>query len=167
MAVAVGTMVLAVVLSVLIFGLRTWQHGLAQWELDQQLRLGREKVLRGIDGRIGLRQAEEHSVKIYPGDSENVEWVDFEVDMNPTPTPDASSDNHTCRVITNPGLSLSARTVPDSGTPESLLRTSMIPTAIEIEQQRREITYDLTLSLKRGGRTYSRSQSLRSYIIND
>lgn len=163
----VGSMVIAAVMSIMIFSLRTWQTGLAQWELAQQMRLAREKILRGIEGRIGLRQAEESSIHIFPGKSPRVEWIDFDVDRNDVPTPDRHNDNLRCRIIKNPGLSLAARTTPGSGKPMALLRTSIEPSVVEIQKVGRELIYELTLSLTRGGRTYSRSKIFRTYLVND
>ena len=160
-------LLMTTVLAVLLFPYRAWGATVANFYLDHRIRIVRERILRGIEGKYGLRAASLSSIEIQPGETTQVEWVDFDVDDNDTPTPDDTNDDVTCRVVVTPGLGLAARTLPGSGKPESMLRPTMKVSKFEVTQEDREITVVLALSTEWGGKTYTREQSFHVHIRND
>ncbi len=147
--------------------MRAWYNGTINWHLDQQARIARERILRGIEDGYGIREAHAGSLRIYPGKSKHVDWLDFDCDGNTIPTPDRSNDDVTCRLLVNPGHpELHARTTPGSGKPQSLLSSDIHTEALEFDYSNRRLTVDFTISLN-GSQEYERRLVLSSYLVND
>jgi len=161
------TLLSATILAVLLLPYRAWGEAVANFYLDHRIRIVRERILRGIDGKYGLRAASLGSIEIQPGETTQVEWVDFDIDDNDTPTPDDPNDDVTCRVLVTPGQGLAARTLPGSGQPQSMLRPTIKVDKFTVTQDNRKLTVVLALSTKWAGKTYTREQSFDVHIRND
>jgi len=166
-AMSLSLLLLSSLIAVLLFPAGALQQAMAMWLLDQQVKIARERILRGLEDRHGLRAAESHTIQIFPGESEQVEWMDFDVDNNAFPTPDLSNDNLECRVLTNPGLELTGRTTPGSGKPIRLGLANIKTEVLQIEQDDRMVTLNGTVSTVVGGKTLYRSFVIRTFLIND
>lgn len=166
-AAAATLLLLATVMAVLLFPYRAWGGLVANFYLDHRIRIVREQILRGIDGKYGLRAASLSSIQIQPGKTTQVEWVDFDVDDNDIPTPDDTTDDVTCRVLVTPGLGLAARTLPASGRPKSMLGHNVKVQKFDVTQKDRMLSIVLALSTQWGGKTYTREQNFDVYIRND
>lgn len=164
---AATVLLLATVATVLLFPYRAWGESVANFYLDHRIRIVRERILRGIDGGYGLRAASLGSIQIQPGETTQVEWVNFDVDDNDIPTPDNPNDDVTCRVVVTPGLGLAARTLPGSGTPKSMLGHNVTVERFDVTQKNRTLSIVLALSTQWGGKTYTREQNFDVYIRND
>ncbi|NOY82097.1 MAG: hypothetical protein GXP31_13960 [Kiritimatiellaeota bacterium] len=162
-----SVLILTTVLAILLFPYRAWGEAVANFYLDHRIRIVRERILRGIDGKYGLRAASLSSIEIQPGETTQVEWIDFDIDDNDIPTEDQTNDDVTCRVIVTPGLGLSVRTTPGSGQPKSLLRPKIKVSKFQVTQNDRKITVVLALSTSWGGKTFTREQNFDVYIRND
>ncbi len=162
-----SVLLITTVLAILLFPYHAWGDSVAKFYLDHRFRIVRERILRGIEGKYGLRSASLNSIHIFPGRSTRVEWIDFDVDDNDIPTEDQTNDDVTCRVIVTPGLGLSARTIPRSGRPESLLRPKITVQKFEVTRNDRIITVVLALSTSWGGKTFTREQYFNVYIRNN
>jgi len=163
---AIGAIVLGLALALLVWPSRSWGEAIANFYLDFYVRLTRERIVRGVENKYGLRSASLSTIQIQPGRTTQVEWVDFDVDDNDNPTIETNDDVR-CRVIVNPGLGLSARTTPGSGTPESLLPSGIQVQTFNVTQHGRVIHVDLGLKTTWGGRTYTRTDHFDVYIRND
>lgn len=163
---SISAMVLALLQGFLVQPFRLWQQGLAQWQLDSQTRMVRERMLRGISNQYGLREAELGSMKIKPGSTEQVEWIDFDVDAGDQPSMKGKG-KVTCRISENDGNPLSVRTVPGSGKPISMLRGNVECRKLKFEQSGRTISTEMELAITVGGRTYTRESTFSTRLIND
>ena len=169
---SISAMVLTLLQGFLVQPFRLWQQGLAQWQLDSQTRMVRERMLRGISNQYGLREAELSSLEIQPGSTEQVEWIDFDVDAGDEPGSTGNGQGGgqgkvTCRVSENHGDPRSVRTVPGSGTPVSMLRGNVECRKLRFEQSGRTISTELELAITVGGRTYTRESTFSTRLIND
>ncbi len=163
---AIGFVILGLALALLLHPYRVWEDMAAQFLLDHQLRMVRERMLHGVENRYGLLSASAASVQLQPGQTTNVEWVDFDVDPNQPPTPDQSNDDVTCRVMVTPGLGLTARTVPGSGRPVSLLRPNVKVNQFDVQRNGRTLHVTLALQVRQGGKTYVRSTQFDVFLRN-
>ena len=166
-AMTLGLVILALTLALLLYPYRIWEQLSAQFQVDQQMRLVRGRILHGIDGHYGLRSARLASIHIKPGNSKRVEWIDFDVDDNDPPTPDVTNDDTTCRIMITPNRGLKAHTVPHTGNWTYLVKAPIKTEKFLVTKNGRTIHVILALELTQGGQTYTRQQEFDVYIRND
>ena len=166
-AAGVMSLVLASLMSVYLFAARMYHENSAVLYLDQQFRLAREKILGSIEGQYGIMEANQNSIRIFPGNSDQVDRIDFTVDGNDIVTPDTRNDDIQCRIMRNPGLGLTARTVPVNGRPKRMLDGNVQVQSMNINRNGDIITFNLTLSTTVGGESFSRSQNIRVNLTNE
>lgn len=183
-AVVIASLVFAMLYGMLAHPMGLWHKAMAQWRLEQQSRLLRERMLRGIDYQFGLREAERGSIKIQPGKTEQVEWINFDVDDGDFPgttskgggkgkgkggggSGGSGSESVRCFILKNPGHNLAARTTPGSGQPKPILRDSVTCEKLEFTEQGRQLRVDYTLSIKAGGETYTKRNVMSVTMLNE
>lgn len=176
-AVIVASMVFAMLFSMLSRPLGLWHKAMAQWHLTQQGRMLRERMLRGIEYKYGLREAQRSSVMIQPGSTEKVEWIDFDVDDGTFPgtgtvggngneNGGGESETVTCRILQNSGHNLAARTTPGSGNPVGILRDTIKCEQLEYTEMNDQLMVDYTLSMEAGGETFKRRNVMWVTLLN-
>lgn len=167
-AVLIGGMVMALVFAFLSPALRQWRRALAEWNLDAQSRLLRERLLRGTSGYgYGLREAERDSITVSEGTHETLQWLEFRSDSGEAPTPDSSADRATCQIVDDGHHALQAQ-IEESGA------TSTVPLhrppvvcesmAYSLERKRMHATYTLAITVS--GERLSRTQHLHVPLVN-
>ncbi len=87
-AIAIFVVVMTIVMSVFIAGLRTRAEGAANMALEREGSVILEQIMRGLRGVGGLREAHRDSVRI----GVNGSVVLFDVDLNDYPTSKRSDD---------------------------------------------------------------------------
>ena len=166
---ALVMIVVAGMLSVMLFGLRLWRNAVTESYFEQQFRLVRERINRGLEGGVGLRECEASSVSVVSGPTGSIHWVDFYVDTNTPPTPRTRNDDVACRLETSTAAphELAAEVVPGSGTAELLIRPGFETTHMDITRLGNVVTIDVTLRLTSGGRVFTRTRRMTTYVAND
>ncbi len=182
-AVVIASLVFAMLYSMMAWPMGLWHKAMAQWQLEQQSRLLRERMLRGIEYQFGLREAERGSIKIQPGKTKQVEWINFDVDDGDFPGSTSAgrgggkgkgkggggggSESVRCFILKNPGHNLAARTTPGSGKPKAIIRDPVTCEKLEFTEQGRQLRVDYTLSIKAGGETYTKRNVMLVTLLNE
>lgn len=148
-AAAISALVLALVSTLLIGMLKSWEAGSASLELSLQSRLARERLLSGIQGEFGLRHAARSSI-VYTTNA--LEFRDSE-----------TSNRFTVMLETNQPLRVQAPGGTNVfATPATiLLQSSGVAWASNV------LTLDLVLSMDDGRRVWTQPQQMRVYLLND
>ena len=149
-ATALSLLVMAMVMTVFVGTLGMWRDGMARLQLSQQSRLVREKMLRGIDGQYGLRQASRTSVGAI------INGIAFQ---------DAGSTNiFAVLAPTNQAVQLWDMTRGRQlvGSPGVVVRQFRFD-----QPATRTLVIDLVLSASSGGKTYAQSQRISVDMLNE
>jgi len=170
-AFSLGTMAMAVVMTLFLLPLRTWYTTTAEWMVDSQARIVREKMLHQIrpgHAGIGLRSASRTRAK--PGNSSVSEWVDFAVDPNPGTasipiTTDNEKDDESWRIQWNKGLGLVSK---DTGQPQPMVPDSIVVNNVAFTQTTdgRILTSIVAIQSRFRGTAYTRNVVTNVYLIN-
>ncbi len=165
LALVIASMVFAILYTMLGRPLGLWQEAMAKWHLNSQVRLVREKMLRGIDGRYGLREAYNGTIDIQPGKTEEVEWVYFDVESDP---PDLTNDNQQprCLILINPGQDIGSRTTPGDGEIETMTSPDVVCTQMDFTHEYGKITADYTFTTEVNGKTFTQQGQFFTDLTN-
>lgn len=164
-ALGAGMIAMVVALDLFVLPMRAWYNGVTLWNLDNQTRLVREKMLSsvrpGMNG-VGLRSASRSRAK--PGNSTQAEWVDFYVDQNAIPTA-ATGDDESWRIQWNHGLGLVSK---DTGQPKDMVPSSITVSSVvfDMDASDRILNSTVTLQISLRKKIYSRTISSNIYLIN-
>ncbi len=149
-ATAISLLVMGMVMTVFVGTLGVWRDGMAHLQLSQQSRLVREKILRGIDGQYGLRQASRSSVDAV---SNGIVFQDS-----------ASTNIFAILMPTNQAVQLwdIALGRQLAGSPGVVVsRYSAVHT------NARTLVLDLVLSVESGGKEYTEPQRISVDMLNE
>ncbi len=145
---SLSVIVVAMVLTILVKNAGTWRDGLARVRISEQSRIARERILHGINGRFGLRNA---------GRSELVVGSDEILFY------DAGSSSAIILVL-KPGLP--PAWLDESGS-NLVVRGGVFVEDVVIETDENILNIDLQLALMSDGKKYSQPQRMRVYLINE
>jgi len=155
-ALSVSVLVLGGTAMVMVQMVRLWRDATAQWELAQQARVARERVLRGLDGCYGIREADTNTWC-----ANNQIWFHAENGM---------PGGQQCVVYVNSSDELKSYTF--SGDPPKMLNregvkteVAGIPAVFSLSNGVITCTFSNTYALM--GKTYSHIQVVTTRIINE
>lgn len=113
-ALSLSVMIIGGILAVYLMSIRCWRDGSADVGLERTGGIVMEKIVRGVSGRFGVREANIGTVQV----SESGDSVTFMVDKQDPPTP-WNSDDFTSRyyqlgtqVMYDPDTSISGDELP-------------------------------------------------------
>ncbi len=161
MACSVGVIVLGVMMILLVQSLRIWRDGSAMMQLTFQSRMARERVLRGLDGRNGLRQASSRSFAITPGGG-SLDRLLFRVDPGDWPTADPGDDYaYTLDTDAERRLRVDGPflTVP-------LYKPGFRTEVVALSSSGRTVHARIEVTLQTGGRSYTNRQIIQTFLCN-
>lgn len=165
LALIIASLVFAMLYAMLGRPMGLWQEAMAKWHLNSQVRLVREKMLRGIDGRYGLREAYNDTIDIQPGKTEEVEWIYFDVESDP---PDLTNDNQQprCLILMNPGQNIGSRTTPGDGEIKTMTSPDVVCTKMDFAHEYGKITADYTFTTEVNGKTFTQQGQFFTNLTN-
>ncbi len=149
-AAALSSLVLALFLVLLVNSLGLWREGLARVSLSEQSRVTRERILRGLDGRYGLRHASRSRLELATN-----QVVFRELFAGAT-------NAFTLRLDTGrpPAYSNAAGEV-------FLTRSGAFVSQASIAGTGSFLNLDLTLAVASGQRQHRQPQRIRVYLLNE
>jgi hypothetical protein len=161
-----GILLMACIASLLYYPVRMAAEGRARVNLNHQMRIVRERMLRGVSGQVGLRSARRDSIDVY-SDSSTVDWVSFRVDTNPVPTLSQSSDDLSCWIFGLDRMLYSWWAAPDGAwSMRDLLRGNVRLRRLDIRRTEDELALDLALETQVGGKTVERAARINVAFCN-
>ncbi len=159
-----GLTAMAVLMSLFLFPLRITRDCLSWWLMDFQMRLVRERILRGLAPGNGLRSADWEDMKAQNGVSAKVEKLDFRIDIQDEPTADFS-DDATYRIGFTPGQELYYQDKNKIPLVPATITTSSLE--FTLDESARTVSGIITVSTNVGGKSYERKVVMRTYIRNN
>jgi hypothetical protein len=168
--VALGTVLIAGILTTLLLPLDAWHEGVALFMLNEQSRVFRERILRGFGQYQGLRNGRRDSVQITSDsghDASPVDWINFEVDNNEIPTPENLNDDINCwfRSLKHRAF-LHLAPVPKEDNKRDVLAGEVNLIEMHIDQDGPMVTLDYTLEVTVGRRTLRQRERFSTYLPN-
>lgn len=160
-ALSLGVLVLGFVSLTLVDTFRLWIRCVADFDLTQQARSARERILRGIDGEYGLREARAFNLKVLvEGDRPAGNKLAFNA-------VDGSNNGKRCWVRVNNREKL----VTKGENPDELefdrLNVSLAREAFWLDETNNVVVCDLTLYTMSGGRRREQTHRLRACVLNE
>jgi hypothetical protein len=148
--VALGTVLIAGILTTLLLPLDAWHEGVALFMLNEQSRVFRERILRGFGQYQGLRNG-----------------INFEVDNNEIPTPENLNDDINCwfRSLKHRAF-LHLAPVPKEDNKRDVLAGEVNLIEMHIDQDGPMVTLDYTLEVTVGRRTLRQRERFSTYLPN-
>lgn len=158
---SLGVVVLGFVSLTLVDTFRLWLGCVAEFELTQQARSARERILRGIDGEYGLREARAFNLKVLvQGNRPAGNKLAFNA-------VDGSNNGKRCWVRVNNREKL----VTKGKNPDELefgrLNVSLAEEAFWLDTTNQVVVCDLRFYATSGGRRREQTHRLRACVLNE
>ena len=130
--------------------------------LTAQSRMAREKLLRGLDGQYGLRQASSKAFTITQGSGYSSDRLTFNVDPNDWPTPE-TTDDRLFSVEMDYNHKLWAR---GSETALRLFKPDVTTDILDLSSSGRTVRALISVTVRAGGKSYTNRQVIQTYLVN-
>ena len=160
-AMSVSVIVLGAMMILLVQSFRIWRDGTSWMYLTVQSRLAREKVLRGLDGQYGLRQASAKNVAVTQGSGSTSDRMTFSVDPNEWPTASMADD----RVYTVE-MDADKKLWAQGLSPLRLLRPDITTQVLDLSSSNQTVRAEIVVTVRNGGRSYTNRQVMQTFLFN-
>ena len=163
----ISLFVVSVMLAFLIQTIQTWRDCSSKAFMTQQSRLIRERILRGIEGGYGIREASLKSLSIDASRSARMSDVSFLVDNNEWPTP-KTDDDVRCDIQSTPQQALFAAADVDGGGISRLMhRRSVKVESFEVGRSNRMVETSIKLTYQIADQVFTNTQQIKTYLVNN
>ena len=147
-ATTLSLLVVSMVLTILVRNSGVWRDGLARAHISEQSRLARERILHGINGKFGLRNAMRSQLVC------GTDEILFQ---------DAGASNAIILVL--------RRDQPPAWLDESgsnlVVRGGVLVEDVALSMEMNMLNIDLVLAFLSNGKAYYQPQQIRVYLLNE
>ena len=159
-ALTISVVILGAVITILIQTLWIWRDGTSWMYLTEQTRLVREKMLRGLDGKYGLRQASASNYSV--SSSGGQDMLTFGVETNIWPTT-STADDRLYTVLLQTGEQLG---VSGTDRPTVLARPDVKAKLLDFTANGRTVSATYRVVVQIGGRSFTNKHSMTTFLVN-